>query len=212
MALVDADYKFIWADIGGMGSASDAQIYNASELKECVEDGSLGLPDPDPLPNDSQDVPYFFVGDDAFALRPNMMKPYSLRGLTQQERIFNYRLSRARRVVENAFGILANRFQVLLSTMQQHPETVKLIVTACMLLHNLMRKRYPALRNQQLDRAENLDSDYVPGAWRTGLDLKDTRVVTGCNTSSKEGKKQRNLIKHWTSSEAGSVPWQDRMI
>ena len=36
MALVDADYKFIWADIGGMGSTSDAQIYNTSELKECV--------------------------------------------------------------------------------------------------------------------------------------------------------------------------------
>ena len=162
MALVDADYKFIWADIGGMGSASDAQIYNASELKECVEDGSLGFPDPEPLPNDNLDVPYFFVGDDAFALRTDMMKPYSLRGMTRPERILNYRLSRARRVVENAFGILANRFQVLLSTMQQQPETVKLIVTACMLLHNLMRTRYPGMQNQQLDRAENLVRDYVP--------------------------------------------------
>ncbi|XP_070196620.1 putative nuclease HARBI1 [Littorina saxatilis] len=36
MALVDADYKFIWADISGTGSASDAQIYNSCELKECV--------------------------------------------------------------------------------------------------------------------------------------------------------------------------------
>ena len=62
VALVDADYKFIWADIGGMGSASDAQIYNASELKECVEDGSLGFPDPEPLPNDNLDVPYFSSG------------------------------------------------------------------------------------------------------------------------------------------------------
>ena len=81
MALVDADYKLIWADIGGMVSASDAQIYNASELKECVEDGSLGFPDPEPLPNYNRDVPYFFVGDDAFALRPDMMKPYS--GMTR---------------------------------------------------------------------------------------------------------------------------------
>ncbi|XP_795502.2 protein ALP1-like [Strongylocentrotus purpuratus] len=212
MALVDADYRFIWADIGGMGSASDAQIYNASELKACVEGGSLGFPDPDPLPNDNQDMSYFFVGDDAFALRPTMMKPYSLRGLTRPERIYNYRLSRARRVVENAFGILANRFQVLLSTMQQQPETVKLIVTACMILHNLMRTRYPGMQNQQLDRAENLGRDFVPGAWRSGFDMQDTQVVSGNNTSSKEGKKQRNLIKHWANSEAGSVPWQDRMI
>ena len=59
MSLVDADYKFIWAVIGGMGSASDAQIYNAAELKECVEECSLGFPDPQPLPNDNLDVPYF---------------------------------------------------------------------------------------------------------------------------------------------------------
>ncbi|XP_063960406.1 uncharacterized protein LOC135155411 [Lytechinus pictus] len=212
MALVDADYRFIWVDIGGMGSASDAQIYNASELRECVEDGSLGLPDPDPLPNDNQDVPYFFVGDDAFALRPNMMKPYSLRGMTQSESIFNYRLSRARRVVENAFGILSNRYQNLLTTMQQQPATVKLIVTACIILHNLMRTRYPGMQNQQLDRAEDLGHDYVPGAWRSCLNMQDTISVAGSNTSSREGKRQRNLIKHWVNSEAGAVPWQEKMI
>ena len=103
-----------------MGSALDAQIYNASELKECVEDGSLGFRDPEPLPNDNLDVPYVFVRDDAFALRPDMMKPYSLRGMTRPERILNYLLSRARRVVENAFGILANRFQVLLGVWGDH--------------------------------------------------------------------------------------------
>ncbi|XP_041369942.1 uncharacterized protein LOC121383910 [Gigantopelta aegis] len=68
MALVDADYKFIWADVSGTGSASDAQIYNDSELKECAKDGTIGFPDPDPLPNEYNDVPYFFISDDAFAL------------------------------------------------------------------------------------------------------------------------------------------------
>jgi hypothetical protein len=78
--LVDADYTlFIWSDVGGTGSASNAQTNNDSELMECAEDGTIGLPDPDNIPNDYQDVPYFVIGDDAFAVRPTMMKPYSLR-------------------------------------------------------------------------------------------------------------------------------------
>ena len=52
MALVDAEYKFIWADLGATGAASDVQIYNASELKKMVEAGTLGFPAPEPLPND----------------------------------------------------------------------------------------------------------------------------------------------------------------
>ena len=212
MALVDADYKFIWAGVGSTGAASDAQIYNNSELKELVEDGLLGLPPPDPLPHDTQDVPYFFLGDDAFALRETMMKLYSQRGLNNEERIYNYRISRARRVVENAFGILANHFQVLLTTMQHLPSTVKIIVKACIVLHNLMRIRYPGLQNQQLDRPENLNADFVPGAWRQGKNLEDTHTLVGSNTSTKKVKKLRNLLKHWVNSEAGSVACQEQMI
>lgn len=36
LALVDVDYKFLWADIGAMGSASDTQIFNDSELKNAA--------------------------------------------------------------------------------------------------------------------------------------------------------------------------------
>lgn len=51
-------------------------------------------------------MPFMIVVDDAFPLNKHIMKPYSQVGLTPESRIFNYRLSRARRIVENAFGIL----------------------------------------------------------------------------------------------------------
>ena len=151
MALADADYKFLWIDVGPDGASSDAQIYNDSELKEALDNQTIGFPDPEPLPGDNRDMPFFFLGDDAFGLRPNLMKPFSIRGMTMEERIFNHRLSRGRRVLENAFGILAQRFQVLLSTMQQDPDTVRIIVQACVCLHNLMRIQYPALHPGAVD-------------------------------------------------------------
>ena len=150
-------------------------------------------------------------GDDAFGLRTYMQKPYSQRGLTHDERRFNYRLSRARRVVENAFGILANRFQVLMSTMQHHPSTIRLIVTACLVLHNLMRTRYPRMQNRLVDH-EDRNQILIPGEWRRGRYMDDCNVVQGPNRNNREGKKLRNLLKHWINSPAGSFPWQDNMI
>ena len=68
LALVDSNYKFIWADIGGRGAASDAQVWNDSDLQDAVISGDVTFPPPDPLPNDTQDVPYFLIGKYLFFL------------------------------------------------------------------------------------------------------------------------------------------------
>lgn len=70
---------------------------------ELLEDTSIG----------SINMPFVFVGNDAFPLVDRIMKPFAPpRGgtLTDAEKIFNYRLSRARRYVDNAFGILTSKF------------------------------------------------------------------------------------------------------
>ena len=145
MAMVDGDYKFIWADIGSNGACSDAQVFIDCDLRRGLEHNTLAIPAAAPLPGRNGDVPYFLIGDDAFPLRTWMMKPYSARNLTREERIFNYRLSRARRIVENAFGILAQRWGCLLTTMRQEPPVVISVCLACVTLHNMIRRRYPQM-------------------------------------------------------------------
>ena len=98
LALVNADYKFLWVNTGSSGS-SDAQILKCSKLKRRIEKGTLGLPPPEPLGPGGPDLHYSLLGDDAFALMLWLVKPYSRRQLTREERIANYRISRGRRVV-----------------------------------------------------------------------------------------------------------------
>jgi hypothetical protein len=66
------------------------------------------------VPNFEQPLPHVFVGDEAFPLSENLMRPYPKRSVTgkYENKIYNYRLSRARETVECSFGILASRFRV----------------------------------------------------------------------------------------------------
>ena len=162
LALVDAEYKFVWIELGEKGHMSDAQIYGDSELFDDLERGALGLPSPCPLtigPQDHQAIPFFILGDDAFALKKYLTKPYGKRGMSREERILDYRISRGRRVVENAFGILANRFRCLL-------------VEAAIVLHNLLRLRHPAFAAQEVDH-EDENHNFIPGTWRDRVEWQD---------------------------------------
>ena len=49
LALVDPEYNFLWVNVEACGSSSDAQIFNCSKLKRRIENGTLGLPPPEPL-------------------------------------------------------------------------------------------------------------------------------------------------------------------
>jgi hypothetical protein len=93
----------------------------------------------------------------------------------------------------------------------QKPDTVHLIVEACVCLHNLMRMSYPTLQNAALDQ-EDANYNIIPGAWRAGANMQEVDQMRGPNRDSTAAKKQREYLKLYFNSPAGSVPWQDRMI
>lgn len=106
-----------------------------------MENCSLNLPDKNVQPGRNKLSPYVFVADDAFPLSPYILKPYSRhQDKGSKNRIFNYRLSRARRVVENVFGVMTSIFRVFRKPMLLQPEKVEKVVLVCVHLHNYLRK------------------------------------------------------------------------
>ena len=80
---------------------------------------ALALPPPESLGEGGSDLHYFLLDDDAFALMPWIVKPYSRRKLTREERIAKYRISRMQEDGGQHIGILVSRFRILLGTMEQ---------------------------------------------------------------------------------------------
>ena len=107
MAIAGPEYKCLYADVGSNGRVNDSGIWSKTSLQG-IQDGSFKLSKDEKLSN-GEITPYVFLGDDAFALKKFMMKPFPQQGLTQEKQVYNYRHSRARRISENLFGILVNR-------------------------------------------------------------------------------------------------------
>ena len=49
LALIDTEYRFLWLDVESSGSSPKARIFNCSKLRKKIKDGTLGLPEPEPL-------------------------------------------------------------------------------------------------------------------------------------------------------------------
>ncbi|XP_071653255.1 putative nuclease HARBI1 [Temnothorax longispinosus] len=139
LAISDAKYRFIIVDIGGEGRQSDGGIFRNSLIRNYFENALLKLPNPKSVQIDGPVLPYVLLADEAFPLTNFMMRPYPRSGrLNLPQKVFNYRLSQARRVVENAFGILAQRWRIYRKPIISSVANVKKIVQATIVLHNFI--------------------------------------------------------------------------
>lgn len=201
MAIVDHDYCFAYVDIGSYGRNADSGVLQNSTLYPLLENNSL-------LPNGG-----FLVADDAFPLKTYILKPYS-KTPTMAEKIFNYRLSRARRIVENGFGIIASRFRILQKPIQVKEETaVKIIKTACT-LHNWLRKSSPNAYTPpgSIDYEDNVNFTVNLGQWRREVNALPSINRSRVNNRSKAiAEKLRDKYRDYFNGE-GAVSWQNDMI
>ncbi|CAN7945316.1 unnamed protein product [Ixodes pacificus] len=221
LASCDASYKFTLVDVGQPGRFSDGGIFRDSEMGQSLLSGGLGLPPAGRLPHTSAKLPFVFVADEAFPLLTNLMRPYPRKDLELMQKVFNYRLSRARRIIENTFGILVARWRIFRQTIQASEETLEAIVWACVNLHNYLRV---------CDESEQGERRYCPvgyadqeaasgavtgGQWRSdaagSTALSDVGRVSS-NNASDTNKAVRDKFMRYFCSSQGEVPWQYNVV
>ncbi|KAM3849873.1 uncharacterized protein ACN63O_020368 [Diretmus argenteus] len=196
LAVVDANYCFRMVDVGAYGKGSDGGTLKASAFGRALQARTLHIPPDKHLPGAPQlgEVPHVFVGDEAFPLQRHIMRPYPGQDLSRQQHHYNYRLSRARMVVECAFGILASRFRIYSRVMGQHPHNVEACVKATCILHNLLRST----------EAQPPSLDHTTPMARAGRQ--------GANNSTREVMQLRETFATYFSSEAGELPQQHARV
>ncbi|KAL0818787.1 hypothetical protein ABMA28_008114 [Loxostege sticticalis] len=127
-SLADADKRFLVIEVGGRGRQSD---------------GGTTLPGSDVT------LPMVIIDDEAYPLKSYLMRPYPQSVLNPATEIFNKRLSRARKCVECAFGILCAKWRILNKAIETNCKHARLIIKTTCLLHNII-----------LDKDGSNDNDY----------------------------------------------------
>ena len=211
--MVGPEYEFMFVDVGMNGRNSDGGNWSQSRLKNGLEKNTLNLPDPTPFPRRNDPLPYVCTGDDAFPLTVYMMKPYPQKNLGLEKCIFNYRLSRMRRISENAFGILANRWRVFRKPFLLEPEEVKAITLAALTLRNWLRKESDIgkvyFSSTLVDREDPETGEIIEGSWRKEMRTESWKSLsnTRAHNPANEAKRIREEFTDYFTNE-GCIPWQ----
>lgn len=195
MALCDANYCFIWVDIGAYGKDSDSGVFKESTLYKKLTERSLDIPEPKLITNNDDDkLPYVIVADEAFGMMENLMRPYGGNMLPHAKKIFNYRLSLARRYVECTFGIMCNKWRILHRSIDVKLDFAENIVKSICVLHNFVRIR------DGITYEDTLHAAPLPNMNRshTGRAIRDADKV-------------RTAFTDYFVNE-GKLDWQDGMI
>lgn len=203
MGMVDAKMRFIWTSVGYPGSNHDSIIFRSTNLFTKLMEGYI-LPTYTKLVEGTK-VPFMILADSAFPHLPWIQKPYTNAVLSEKERYFNYRLSRARMVVECAYGMLKSRWRVLHRRCDSNNETMKVKSLACIVLHNICIDLGENISNNQDLKVNPATQHRRPQeAIRELLHMTCSRPI---RSSTSSAVKIRDCLakKFWKEHETGDV-------
>ena len=171
-------------------------------------EGWFNYPSPKKIPGCRQkETPFFLVGDEIFPLKDWLMRPYPgmKRGTLDESRsIFNYRLSRARRVIENSFGVLAARWRIFRRFIRASAENVEKYILATLALHNyLLQTDNAGYCPSGFVDSEDSTGRITPGEWRSDVASGDAsaHLEKPHNVRhTKDAIAMRDALKEWTWS------------
>lgn len=190
------DYIFTAIDVSACGPQSDDCIMRRSEFVRRLVQNQLELPESTIITGTNIEFPYYFIGDSACPLRNNLMRPYPGIHLPKDKETFNKRLSRGRETIENAFGVLASRWRVLLSQIHMKPENAASVVKATVVLHNFVKTHDESYcPREYVDFEEN--GEVKSGLWRQNTaPLRKARKLSG-NNASRSAFHIRDILKNY---------------
>ena len=199
LAVASADYRFVMVDVGSCGSSNDSGVLNHTTFFKIIRNKNLDVSPSQQLPNDTEEthIPHVLLGYEAFPLRCNLMRPSARNALTNERHIFNYRLSRARRVVENAFGILANCWKIYHHHIYLNPNNVTTVVKATVVLHNILMLPNDKVHTDIIDNRGKIFDDMFEDLTKQG------------NSPATTSNDVRNYFTDYFNIDCGSVEWQN---
>ena len=110
-------------------------MYKNSNLGYAIDQNLLNVPAPsNDMSSNEKYYAYVFVADDVFQMEEYMLKPRTGRDIVK--RVFDYRFSRAHRIIENSFCILPARFRIFRGPINAQVETAYSIKKSALDLHN----------------------------------------------------------------------------
>ena len=150
--------RFLYINVDAPGSSNDSRIYNSSLLKKELANSEILKANMKEI-NGIQ-MPICILGDSGFRFSTTLMKPYaSATVLTKEQKFFNYKHSKCRRVVENAFVHLKARFRRIVKGIDNRNGIAPSIIRVCCVLHNFLNERNDHIDPIWLENLKDFEKD-----------------------------------------------------